>query len=164
MARQASGVSKTFDSRSVGEFLTVNVDGLAELEANLRALPEDLAKKALGMAARKAMRLLQRRIANSAPMRTGQLKRGVRIRSAFTGDGVRGGTINVSIGVVLKPKEESAFYGKFLELGTVKMNKHPFMKPEFDAGAPEVIRQFAVELDAAIERVARKARVRAGTD
>ncbi|GEM_PF-2182685 len=144
---------------SVGPEIAVSIDGLDELEKNLLALPEDLAKKALGAAARKAMRGMQQRIQQSAPVKTGRLKKGIQVRSKFIGDGVRGGTIIVSIGLQLKPKEQSVFYGKFVELGTVRIKTpHPFMKPEFDASAASTIQTFANELGDAIERVARKAK------
>lgn len=139
--------------------ISVQIEGLQELERNLLALPEDLAKKALGAAARTSMRFLQRRIQGSAPVKTGQLKRGIQVRSKFISDGVKGGTIVVSIGLQLKPKEKSAFYGKFVELGTVHIKTpHPFMKPEFDAWAGAVLKMFGKELGAAIEKTARKAK------
>lgn len=145
----------------VGEFIAVKVEGLEELEKNLLALPEDLAKRALGIAARRAMEFLRRRIAASAPVLTGKLQRGIKMRSKFIGDGVRGGTIVVSIGLQLSPKEESAFYGRFIELGTIKLkNPTPFFKPTFDAGAPEVLDHFGKELEKAIEQVARRAKIK----
>lgn len=141
--------------------VNIQIEGLQELERNLLALPEDLAKRALGVAARSSMRFLQRRIQSAAPVKTGQLKRGIQIRSRFISDGVKGGTIIVSIGLQLKPKEQSAFYGKFVELGTVRIKTpHPFMKPEFDAWAGAVIRMFSKDLGIAIEKTARRARAK----
>jgi len=144
----------------VGSFIDVKIDGLQELETNLLKLPEDLAKLGLGRAARKAMALLQLAIAFQAPVLTGKLRRGIKMRSKFIGDGVQGGTIVVSIGLQLSPKEDSAFYGRFLEFGTVKMPAKPFMKPEFDAHAQEVLANFGKELGEEIEKVARRAKVK----
>lgn len=144
----------------VGEFITVDIQGLQELETNLLKLPEDLARRGLGRAARDAMKLLQLAIAFNAPKLTGKLQRGIQMRSKFIGDGVQGGTIVVSIGLRLSPKEESVFYGKFLEFGTVKMPAKPFMKPEFDAHAQEVLANFGKELGEEIEKVARRAKVK----
>ena len=144
----------------VGSFIDVNIDGLKELEENLLKLPEDLAKLGLGRAARKAMTLLELAIAFHAPKLTGKLKRGIKMRSKFIGDGVQGGTIVVSIGLQLSPKEDSVFYGRFLEFGTVKMPAQPFMKPEFDAHAQEVLANFGKELGEEIEKVARRAKVK----
>lgn len=144
----------------VGQFIEVNIDGLKELETNLLKLPEDLAKRGLGRAARDAMKLLQLAIAFNAPKLTGTLQRGIQMRSKFIGDGVQGGTIVVSIGLKLSPKEESAFYGRFLEFGTVKMPARAFMKPEFDAHAQEVLANFGKELGEEIEKVARRAKVK----
>jgi len=149
----------------VGPFIEVKVEGLAELEQNLLKLPEDLAKRALGIAARRAMESLRRKIAAAAPILkdadsrrvAGQLQRGIKMRSKFIGDGVKGGTIVVTIGLQLSPKESTAFYGRFIELGTIKMQDHKFMKPAFDAGATEVLNQFGKELEKAIEQVARRA-------
>lgn len=144
----------------VGPFIDVKVEGLVELEQNLLKLPEDLAKRALGIAARRAMEFLRKRIAASAPVLTGRLQKGIKMRSKFVGDGVHGGTIIVSIGLQLSPKEASAFYGRFLEFGTIKMKAEPFMKPTFDAGAPEVLEHFGKELEKAIEAVARRAKAK----
>lgn len=144
----------------VGEFINVDIQGLQELEQNLLKLPEDLAKRGLGRAARDAMFLLKLAIQFAAPERTGRLKRGIQMRSKFIGDGVAGGTIIVTIGLQLSPKEESAFYGRFLEFGTVKMPARGFMKPEFDAHAQEVLANFGKELGEEIEKVARRAKVK----
>lgn len=141
--------------------VSVQIEGLEELEDNLLVLPEDLAKRALGNAGRTAMKFLQRRIAGSAPVKTGRLERGIQVRSKFISEGALGGTIIVSIGLQLKPKEKSAFYGKFVELGTVRIKTpHPFMKPEFDAWGQEIIKLFAQELGTAIETTARRAKIK----
>lgn len=141
--------------------VTVQIDGLKELEQNLLALPEDLAKRALGRAARTSMQFLRRRIQGSAPVKTGRLERGIQVRSKFISEGVKGGTIVVSVGLQLRPKEQSAFYGKFVELGTVRITTpHPFMKPEFDAWGEAIIKMFGQDLGAAIEVTARRAKVK----
>jgi HK97 gp10 family phage protein len=139
---------------------------LAELEENLLKLPEELAQKALGRIARKAMRGMQQKIQDAEPVKTGQLRRGIKMRSKFIGAGVEGGQIVVSIGLQRKPKDGTAFYGRFLEFGTSRKSGGPriaarhYMENAFNASAQEVLKDFAKELGDAIEQVARKAKVK----
>lgn len=153
---------------SVGDFIEVEVEGLKELEDNLSQLPEDLAKKVLRAAARKAMQSMRDRVAANTPRGSAPLKKGRTVRLAegilmsatLRSDGVKGASILVRVGLRVRPKEQSVFYGRFLEFGTAKMAARPFMRPAFDTEKENVLRAFAIELEKGIETVARKAKVK----
>lgn len=58
---------------------TVNLQGFAELEAKLAALPDKIAKRATGKAMRAAAKLVKGEIEQRAPVESGNLKGSVRI-------------------------------------------------------------------------------------
>lgn len=48
------------------------------------------------------------------------------------------------------------FYWRFLEFGTEKMRARPFMLPALEDNADRVMERFAIELEKAIDRIAKK--------
>lgn len=164
---------------AVGEFITVEVEGLAELEANLNLLAENVAKQVLKKAATAAMVPLQNRIIANAPvgtetlprafrrggtLRTIRLREGILMNVTIKSDGVRGATVRVRIGLRKDIKFEGrsiVFYGKFIEFGTVHMPAKRFFRNAFDVEKEYVIQRLADELEQGIEAVAVKARSRA---
>lgn len=153
---------------SVGEFINVEVEGLKELEENLNKLSEDLAAKVLRAAARKAMRKMQDRVRANAPRgkrplqkgRTIRLAEGILMSASFKSEGVRGGSVLVRVGLRTKPKDKSVWYGRLVEFGVPARHipARPFMRSAFDTEKENVLKEFADELAAGIERVARRAR------
>lgn len=144
----------------------VKIEGVAELKAALAELSNEVATK-IGVAAdRKAARLMADAMVAIAPYnpkgsyrsRTskagivtktdyGHLRDNIRVRRArATTEGK----------VVFNINTGNAFWGYFLEYGTVKMTARPFMRPAFDAFREQAITVQIDELKTGIERVARR--------
>lgn len=105
-----------------GANFRVEIEGVEELEAQLKALASEInTAEALETALRDGGEIVQSAIQSSAPVRTGQLtgsitisKQGREKHSIRVGPSGRG------------------FYGRFREYGTSKMAAQPFMRPAFD--------------------------------
>lgn len=158
------------------DIVYVEVTGLAELEKNLNELSEKLAKTALRTGSRRASAIVQKDAQGRAPVDTGKLRTGIIITSRVFGEGVKGSTISTWIGLRTKPKERSAFYGRFIEFGWRvgakitaakafrrnvsdearggrKIEGRPFLAPAFEAKKFEMLEAFKREVSAAIERI-----------
>jgi HK97 gp10 family phage protein len=120
------------------------VEGLAEMDAFLKTLPDEIQRKmlrsALMGAARPIMRQAQENIRQrfgSSERYTGTLEAGVVRGRARTGLAARvdvklrkgKSTGKTRIRGVSKEHGDDPFYGRFLEFGTSKMEARPFLKP-----------------------------------
>ena len=138
--------------------LTVEFKGLRELDAALRALPEEM---------------------QGAPVRAGLkagaevLREGMALRAPRDPD-VNGVTLADEIVAVVRISNKKdtavaqigpsrrAFYGGFQEFGTVNHAAQPFMRPTLDQDGQIAVAALAVHLRAGLERaVKRLARRRA---
>lgn len=127
---------------------SVKIEGLEALRRQLRQLPEELQKKALGDAVAKGANLIRDEARVRAPFLTGMLKRSIRSTRSVR----RGSEAAAFVGVRRLTKKTlrklgfkgDAFYWKFLEFGTSKQPAQPFLRPAFDSKkekAVEVIKQ-----------------------
>lgn len=76
-----------------------------------------------------------------APVDTGNLKKNIRTHD----HGTKGDTVTFTVDVTRK-----AFYGKFLEFGTVKLVPKPFMRPAAESKAEEAVTVLGAVLGDAI--------------
>lgn len=63
----------------------------------------------------------------NVPVRTGKLKRGIKISSVKKKNGIK----YIKVGADRGDNSE-VFYGKFIEFGTSKMAAHPFLEPAYE--------------------------------
>ena len=154
-----------FDVRTRGA--AVKLEGVAELKAALAELSNEVATK-IGVAAdRKAAKAMAAVMVSIAPFAArastmkywktkkngtqqanyGHLRDNIRVRR------VRAKTDNH---IVYRIDTKNAFWGYFLEYGTVNMHARPFMRPAFDAFREQAINIQIGELRAGIERVAKR--------
>jgi HK97 gp10 family phage protein len=108
-------------------FVGIKLEGFDHLIRRIaeagKALESGTEKKALKAGAE----FLREKIEDSAPVRTGNLKRSIVVSD------VKKGEINVG------PNQQGdAFYGHMLEFGTSKMTAKPFMGPVFENNKIEV--------------------------
>ncbi len=75
-----------------------------------------------------------------APARTGKLKRSIRV----VGAGNR---------LALRAGGARAFYARFQEFGTSKMDANPFLNPAMESKKPEALRRIQRAVDAVLGRV-----------
>ena len=131
--------------------------GAKELEKVLKNTP----RRVQGSVVRKATRagaVIFRRLAKAkVPKRSGQLRRGIIMRTA------RGRRNEIRVIVGLRGGKRSqggAFYGIFLEFGTRFIRARPFIRPAFDEGKDEASRTVIDRLWAEIARELNKDQVR----
>jgi HK97 gp10 family phage protein len=165
----------------------VRVEGLAELEAALDALPEAVARTTLTRTLRKAAGPIQAEMQAKAPQRTGGLRNSIVIRTRirntvgfaeYSSTLAGGGSIREARGALRDARRGAgsganaaaraevnivvgAPHGRLLEFGTVKMPAHPFARPAWEGGKSGALTTISVELGAEIEksraRLARRA-------
>jgi HK97 gp10 family phage protein len=158
----------------------IKVEGLAELAKALKALPPEIAgknggplRKAIGRAAVVIRDDARRR----APVDTGNLRDNIiAVRNRKSPQGTEGYFIEVRrerrkyvntranrrkrrVGKTYEILGE-AYYGMFIELGTVKMPAQPFLRPAFESKKVEAVETFRVEFAKAIDAAAKKVRGR----
>lgn len=146
----------------------VKIEGVAELKAALAELSNEVATK-IGVAAdRKAARLMADAMVAIAPynergstMKYWWVKRKKETHSADYGHlrdniRVRRARATTEGKVVFHIDTGNAFWGYFLEYGTVNMGARPFMRPAFDAFREQAITVQIGELRGGIERVAKR--------
>lgn len=127
----------------------VNFDtkGFAELEASLKTLAPELATKVGQVATRRAAIVVRDAARDAAPVgnddtsRTYTVKGGA-VRTADYGHlhdniAVRKGKPRKAHTVVSFVTTRSAFWGRMLEFGTIKMGPQPWFGPAADGAAPQ---------------------------
>jgi HK97 gp10 family phage protein len=105
--------------------VTMQVKGFAKLEQNLRALPDEIARKAMKTALKDGAEVIRHDIAVLAPRRTGFLATHIAVSLSST----KFGEVIAKIGPT-----KDAFYARFAEFGTKFERARPFMRPAFDTG------------------------------
>lgn len=134
----------------------VQLDGIAELKAALEALGTDVATKTGVVANRKAAQQFRDHLRQTAPasakataqnQQYGTLRENIRAgrrKARKQGNIVH----SVTIG--------KAFWGFFQEFGTAKMPARPWMRPAFEAMAPQLLQTQITNLREGIDKAARR--------
>lgn len=137
-----------------GDLVTVKVQGLSELQEMLEAMPEKVAKKGIRAALRAGGNVLRTEIMLLAPKDTGFLAEHFGTKIKMRRDELAGSAFVGPKGKVDYPAFMSGAYrivrsakgrakkvgrvavatvARFLEFGTSKMGKRPFITPAFDS-------------------------------
>lgn len=141
-------------------------ESLRQLERKLNRLPEAIAKKALRSAVTKGATVIRKEAQSRAPKRTGKLAENIIQRTKIKSLGVKGAEIVIRIGLRLRPKQKSVFYGLFQEFGylaklrdgTVKqVPAQPFMRPAFESKKEAALHTIIDRLKRRIEKLAVRA-------
>lgn len=153
---------------------TSQMQGLGELQRNLAELGNEVATKIGRTADRKAARLLADEVRQRAPHRPGVQKKSYSQRRKGQKTGVVTqtdyGDLRDNITVRLQRARKDftitytvstgkAFWGFFLEYGTVNMAARPFMRPAFDTMVATLQAAQADELRKGIERTVKRMKV-----
>jgi HK97 gp10 family phage protein len=138
-----------------------NITGFRELSAQLSAMGASVGGKSLRSAAMSAALPVVRAIQAAAP-------EGDRMHRTYKGRLVSPGFLRRNIArksflskdrtaavVLIGPKSE-AFYGKFLEFGTSKIPRRPFIEPAFKASIPAINARLEERLKELIAKAAVK--------
>lgn len=150
----------------MAEATRIKLDGVAELKAALAELGEAVATKVGRKAARSAAVEFQGVVKETAPYRPGErtkasaefghLRDNIRVRKARSRT-AHTLTYTVSTG--------NAYWGSFLEFGTVRMAAQPWLRPAFDVVAPRLVNVIIDGLKIGIEAEAKRAaRIKRGRE
>lgn len=133
--------------------IAASIVGLNELGEDFRRLEQSMQNKISRQAVLAGAKVAREKVRQTAPVRTGRLKRGtvatVARRSDSPGRVVAGVKISAP-----RSQKKAPFYWKFLELGTQHMAARPFIRPTWDSNLPAiegaVISKLAEGIDKAI--------------
>lgn len=138
---------------------SMKLGGLSALQAQLVDLGAELGQKALAQAARKAFKPVLETAKRLVPRDTGDLAEAIKlsVKKPGSGDAVVVVGLRIGRGKISAPgKLPPSARWHFIELGTVKLAAHPFLRPALDGNATAVLEQLKVELVKSIEKVRRK--------
>ncbi len=148
--------------------IDVNLDfsGLEDIARDLETLSRAENNKVLRDATRAGADVLKTEVINRAPVRTGKMKKNVVVvtqksrRRGEISSGVHIRGVNPRTGNSDKTMKASnprnAFYWRFVELGTVNMPAHPFVRPAFDTRQEEAAEAAIARMNSAIDKVLSK--------
>ena len=137
--------------------MTFKLTGVKELDNALRQFEPKLVKKIARKVVRKAAKPVQESAQRRVRVKTGRLKRSIKVRALKRS---RKNKHRVGVRVITGEGffQGSTFYGGFIEYGTKNMRKKPFMRPAMDENHETVRRVFQSEIAALIPQVAREVR------
>ena len=136
----------------MADAVSFRVEGAAALDRALAQIDDVTQGQVLRRAALAGAEILRDGMVSRAPRERGDLAAGIRIQALEVPTGAE-----ADIG-----PGHDAFYGMFLEFGTVKMAARPFMRPTVDADGPTAVTEAMQVLEREIAREVEKAR-RAGS-
>ncbi len=136
--------------------VTMKIEGANELIRSLKRLPINLRKKHLRRAVRQGAALVRNEVRRNAPTDTGRLRRNIKSRSKRGTRSTLRAVVTVNVARRKQGREltgkfmstgnrsanvapNDAYYWRFLERGTSKMNARPFIRPAADAKFREVV-------------------------
>ena len=115
--------------------------GDAAIDRVLAAAPAALGQRIVRRTLRRASKIVHQHAQRFVPVRTGKLRRSIKIKAWNRGD------VSAAIIVPKKiPDEKSAFYARMIEYGTANMAAQPYMRPALAASESEVTAVFIAEL------------------
>lgn len=132
-----------------------DIIGLKELGDKLDLLSENVQKKHVRTAIKPASEVFRRAVRAKAPVRDDQYAKDKNKRKPRY--------LKRHIGRWIKPEKDgglsafvgptpSAYYGRFVELGTGHQSAHPFMRPAYDEKKDEAEKTFADTLEVEIDK------------
>lgn len=133
---------------------SVQILGLADLQADFGKLAKAQSTKALRRATLAGAKVIRDEARSRAPKKTGKLKRN--IASTLLRQKESPGMATAGVRVRTKGKADAptnAFYWRFVELGAQHMKADPFMRPAFDASIAQSEGAIRTEIARAIDTV-----------
>ncbi|WP_149455226.1 HK97-gp10 family putative phage morphogenesis protein [Escherichia albertii] len=133
---------------------SLDFSGLADIARDLETLSRAENNKVLRDATRAGAEVMRDAVVERAPERTGKLKKNVvvltqrskRRGEIISGVHIRGRNLRTgnSDNSMKASDPRNAFYWRFVELGTINMPAHPFIRPAFDT-TEELAAQIAIQ-------------------
>lgn len=136
------------------------IQGAAELEAKLKALPRKVSGKITRQALRSGAKVVQKQAQADAPRKTGLLARSIKVRAAKRSRGRIGILVQTATGFF----KGKSFYSGFIEFGRKTGSRKsavrrevpadPFMARALEKKKAEAVQVVAAEIRKGIEREA----------
>ena len=147
----------------------LDFSGLEDISRDLQLLSGAENNRVLREATRAGANVLKEEVVSRAPVRRGKLRRNVVVLSRRSRDGgmesgvhIRG--VNPDTGnsdnTMKADNPRNAFYWRFVEMGTVNMPPHPFVRPAFDVRSEQAAQVAIARMNRAIDEVLRRWRRR----
>lgn len=142
--------------------MTIKVEGMAELQAQLAELGDALTQqKTLRKAARKAFEPVLLAAQAKAPVRTGILRDSIVLSSPSKVDpNARGAAVVVGLRIKKTrdpdPAKDASWRWHFVERGTRNHPPHPFLRPALHANAQYVVDELRRLLKTDIDQIVRR--------
>lgn len=143
--------------------MNLDFSGLADIAKDLELLSRAENNKVLRDATRAGAEVLKQEVVARAPVRTGKLKKNVVVvtqksrRRGEISSGIHIRGTNPKTGnsdnTMKASNKRNAFYWRFVEMGTVNMPAHPFVRPAYDTREEEVARVAMARMNQAIDEV-----------
>ncbi|MCW2485940.1 HK97 gp10 family phage protein [Candidatus Symbiopectobacterium sp. NZEC127] len=144
----------------------LDFSGLNDIARDLEKLSRAENNKVLRDATRAGAEVLKDEVIDRAPVRTGKMRKNVVVvtqksrRKGEISSGVHIRGVNPRTGNsdnTMKAKNpRNAFYWRFVEMGTVNMPAHPFVRPAFDTRQEEAANAAIARANRAIDEVLSK--------
>lgn len=131
------------------EALSVKIEGLSELQREMRELGPKLARRGLRAATNAAAQVIKKEAKALVPVDTGRLKRkAIYVKRSRRGSSATRESylVGVRVGRKEQAKDRDAYYWFLVEFGTVKMAARPFMRPAFENKKFEALEKFRDKL------------------
>ncbi|WP_236236560.1 HK97-gp10 family putative phage morphogenesis protein [Pseudomonas faucium] len=134
---------------------SLTVLGLGDLQEDFERLARATGNKVVRDAVMAGARIARDKARAAAPVKTGKLKKNIAAARLKQSETPGGATAGVRVkrpagkqakalkrpgknGRITATDSNAPFYWKFLELGTSKMQAHPFIRPAWDGSLPEI--------------------------
>lgn len=125
--------------------VSMDVIGLADLNRKMQELGPKFSQKVLRASINAGIQVIKKEAKRNVPVDTGKIKRNIIVKRSTRESSTSRAVYNLSVrqwwkGTKFKAySDKDAYYWKFLEFGTVKMSKKPFITPAFEMKASEAL-------------------------
>lgn len=130
----------------------LQLHGFKELDALLKELPDEMAKKVLEQTVRAGGKIVLDAAKQKVPVRTGRLRNSLVIKKD-SGAFRRFGSVKYLVGANLSARRGlTAPHAHLVEFGTVKMSARPFLEPAFQENKDAIITEWRGRLWVGIQK------------
>ena len=134
------------------------IHGVDEINKALKKMPVQLAKKVVTSSLREGAKIIQKEARNLAPLKTGRLRRAIKVKSSKIHNKPRLGRFGVYIKINPGKKRDDrqgAYYGRFVDGGTKRMRPRMFMSRSYDTKTKQAVAFFIKASERGIDVVKR---------
>ena len=142
----------------MAKVVTVKVEGLSDLGARMKGLSEDMNKRIARAATAAGAVVIRGAAQQKVAVDTGNLKKNIIVKRIPAGEAqlTSEHIVTVRQGKLTAKQKGSglqdAFYGRFVEYGTVKMAARPFLRPAYDENKERAVQAIKDRIAARLKK------------